>query len=162
MPNREEHCRHSFEMYGVRAEDVHAWMDEPSKIYGPRHRHTRHDLKLIPMKFVEKYGEELARAIMLDHILLDGGNLHAAPVMPIFRSEERASDVLATFSLFVWALFLIGLFSGFIEMVWLPWWAAVSVLWFCCVGPLLGMIAKSLRRTSYKIEREEDYLEMHR
>jgi hypothetical protein len=46
-------------------------MDEPSQLYGPSHRWTRHNAKFIPQRFIDKYGEELARAIMIDHILLD-------------------------------------------------------------------------------------------
>ena len=34
MPNHEEHCLHSEQRYGVRGDDIHAWMDEPCKIAG--------------------------------------------------------------------------------------------------------------------------------
>jgi len=46
-------------------------MDEPSRLYGPSHRWSRHDPKFIPWFAIEKYGEELARAIMEDHVILD-------------------------------------------------------------------------------------------
>jgi len=37
MPNHEEHCLHSLKRYGVRGDDVHTWMDEPSFTMGPSH-----------------------------------------------------------------------------------------------------------------------------
>lgn len=72
MPNREEHCKHTMERYGVTGEDIHEWMDEPSLLLGPEHRGERHDpQQSLPQIFVNKYGSELARNIMLDHIFLD-------------------------------------------------------------------------------------------
>ena len=60
MPSNEEHAEHSFKRYGVRASDIHRWMDEPWKIYGEKHRWTRHKADFIPQMFIDKYGEELA------------------------------------------------------------------------------------------------------
>jgi len=71
MPSNEEHQEHTFQRYGIRAEDIHRWMDEPWVLYGQQHRWTRHDLKIIPKVFIDKYGEELTKQIMIDHILLD-------------------------------------------------------------------------------------------
>lgn len=78
MPNLEEHCQRSQTQYGVRAEDIHRWMDDPRAIFGPGHRSVRHDVKkirsdpnYIPLKFRKKYGLELATNIMFDHIILD-------------------------------------------------------------------------------------------
>jgi len=74
MPNREEHCQHSFERYGVRAEDIHAFLDEPSQLVGSEHREFRHDyetVKLVGEMFGEKYGREIAENVALDHIMLD-------------------------------------------------------------------------------------------
>lgn len=72
MPNNDEHSKHTYDIYGVRGEEIHKWMDEPSRLYGASHRKTRHDPdQSIPKIFVEKYGEELARNIIIDHILLD-------------------------------------------------------------------------------------------
>jgi len=78
MPSNEEHSEDTFRRYGVRASDLHKWIDEPSELYGASHRWVRHNIRklrsdpnYIPKEFVEKYGEELARNIMIDHILLD-------------------------------------------------------------------------------------------
>ena len=71
MPNNDEHSSHTLHRYGVSGSDIHAWMDAPSQIYGSSHRWTRHNAKMIPKKFIEKYGEEQARAIIIDHIILD-------------------------------------------------------------------------------------------
>jgi len=67
-----EHCNLTFSRYGVYGRDIHIWMDEPIKLYGPNHRHVRHDPnQQIPIEFILKYGLELARNIMLDHLLED-------------------------------------------------------------------------------------------
>lgn len=72
LPNKEEHCKHTLSRYDVTGEDIHEWMDEPSLLLGPDHRDERHDPKQgLPQKLIEKYGKELARNIMLDHIFLD-------------------------------------------------------------------------------------------
>ena len=72
MPNNEEHCKHTLNLYGVRGEDIHRWMDEPSQLYGSSHRWVRHDkYQEVPESFIKKYGETLARDIMMDHILAD-------------------------------------------------------------------------------------------
>lgn len=52
-------------------EDIHIWMDEPGMNYGPSHASERHDRdQIIPHEFVMKYGEELARDIIHDHLYL--------------------------------------------------------------------------------------------
>lgn len=33
MPNNEEHCQHSLKRYGTRGNDIHTWIDEPSRMY---------------------------------------------------------------------------------------------------------------------------------
>lgn len=71
MPNNLEHCQRSLERYGVEGEDIHSWMDEPAKIYGSVHRLLRHELDWIPKQFIDKYGEDLTRNIMLDHVSFD-------------------------------------------------------------------------------------------
>ena len=71
MPNNEVHSDHSYERYRVKARDLHRWMDEPSELYGISHRWSRHDTSFIPQIFIDKYGKDLALAIMEDHILLD-------------------------------------------------------------------------------------------
>src|SRR4030067_1301123 len=74
MPNHEEHCLHSLERYGVRGDDIHSWIDEPSQIAGSSHRKYRHDLNSLPIAiqmFGEKYGDELVETIFLDHLKAD-------------------------------------------------------------------------------------------
>ena len=71
MPNNEVHSDHSYERYGNKASDLHRWMDEPYELYGVSHRWSRHNTSFIPQIFIDKYGKELALAIMEDHILLD-------------------------------------------------------------------------------------------
>jgi len=71
MPTNEEHSDFTYDMHGVRASDIHQWMDAPWEIYGRNHRRTRHNTKYIPPKFIDKYGKERAQAIMEDHIILD-------------------------------------------------------------------------------------------
>lgn len=75
MPNNEEHAQHSYQRYGLYAEDLHQWMDEPSRLYGPSHRWVRHqnnDVRNPPQIYVDEYGLERTRDVMMDHILLDG------------------------------------------------------------------------------------------
>jgi len=74
MPNCEEHCEHTLKRYGVEGRDIHTWIDEPSKLYGASHREVRHDTEareMVKKIFGEKYGENLAENIFLDHMLLD-------------------------------------------------------------------------------------------
>jgi hypothetical protein len=74
MPNNEEHCLHSLKRYNVSGNDIHAWIDEPSRLYGTSHRKVRHgleDLKIAIKIFGEKYGDDVVRNIYLDHIFLD-------------------------------------------------------------------------------------------
>lgn len=72
MPNLREHCKHSESLYGVDGRDLHQWIDAPVLIEGPKHRKYRHapDIE-IPKKFIDEYGSEMARNILIDHIILD-------------------------------------------------------------------------------------------
>ena len=80
MPNNSVHRLRSLERYGVEGGDIHTWMDEPTKVYSADHRVFRHDSDWIPKFFIDKYGEDLARNIMLDHIIYD--NSHQHPFKP--------------------------------------------------------------------------------
>lgn len=75
------------------AEDIHSWMDEPCLLYGVSHRKVRHDFnQKIPQIFIDKYGEELARNIMTDHIILDlkGRELSKEDVKEIrYRKKKK-------------------------------------------------------------------------
>lgn len=74
MPNHEEHCQHSFKRYGVRGDEIHAWIDEPSQIAGGSHRIHRHDitgLSTAIQLFGKIYGDEIVENIFLDHLKAD-------------------------------------------------------------------------------------------
>ena len=143
MAGHERHCRHSYELYGEPAGDIHRWMDEPARIYGPGHKWTRHDIKIIPKGFIDKYGEELARQIMIDHILMDSGRF----TRPRFRFQgdraESMKNMVASYSLLAWAV--MGLLTeGIPGRVYA--WAIGSLLWFLIAGPILGKILDRVYR----------------
>jgi hypothetical protein len=74
MPEHEEHCLHSEKRYGVRGDEIHAWMDEPSQVAGGSHRQFRHGLEDLPtaiQMFGERYGAETVENIFLDHLKAD-------------------------------------------------------------------------------------------
>jgi len=74
MPCHEEHCQHSLKRYGIRADDIHTWIDQPSKKWQGSHRQFRHDTEAVTLAgdvFGKKYGRELAQNIALDHIMVD-------------------------------------------------------------------------------------------
>ena len=74
MPNREDHCKHSEKRYGVRGEDIHSWIDEPSQVAGGSHRDFRHDLSSLQTAiqlFGDLYGVEMVENIFLDHLKAD-------------------------------------------------------------------------------------------
>jgi len=74
VPNHEEHCQHTIKTLGVRGDDIHTWMDEPSRPFGSDHREFRHDsetVKLVGRIFAHRYGRKIAEEIALDHITLD-------------------------------------------------------------------------------------------
>lgn len=72
MPKRKIHCEFTLRKYGVTGEDIHYWIDEPSRDLGVVHRILRHNYyDWIPQRFVYKYGLDLALDIMRSHIWLD-------------------------------------------------------------------------------------------
>ncbi len=74
MPTNKIHSKHSKEFYGVEASDLHKWLDAPVTILGSGHRKYRHSnsvLDNIPKKFVEKYGYQLCKDIIIDHLSLE-------------------------------------------------------------------------------------------
>lgn len=74
LPDHEEHCQHTLKRYNVRGDDIHSFIDEPSKLAGQGHRIYRHDtktIKLVGEIFGGKYGREVAESIALDHITAD-------------------------------------------------------------------------------------------
>jgi hypothetical protein len=85
MPNLYEHCKKTFAKYGVEGQDIHGWIDDPSRTYVAAHRQFRHDtetIRLVGELFGNKYGKSLAENITLDHIMLD----HKTP-----RKKRRIS-----------------------------------------------------------------------
>lgn len=73
MPNLKEHISRTRKRYGVDGKDIHEWIDEPKIIINSiKHRKYRHNIDMqIPKFILDKYGEELARNIIIDHILYD-------------------------------------------------------------------------------------------
>jgi len=92
MPSLTEHCMFTKKRYGVTGRDIHKWMDEPVKLYGPNHRMVRHDkYQELPFSFIEKYGNELAYNIMLDHLLADQ---HTPDGLPIQIKRRKKPEPL--------------------------------------------------------------------
>jgi hypothetical protein len=91
VPSRSVHVEHSLKRYGIAGEDIHAFIDEPVKVKGGKHREFRHDsetVKLVGKLFGGKYSVEVAENIALDHIMLD----HEADIkrdLPISVREQR-------------------------------------------------------------------------
>lgn len=74
MPQHEEHCKNSEKRYGIRGEEIHTWMDEPSQVAGGSHRDFRHDLSSLQTAiqlFSGLYGTEMVENIFLDHLKAD-------------------------------------------------------------------------------------------
>lgn len=91
MPLNDEHVQHTLKKYDVMGDDIHKWMDEPSRIAGNDHRRFRHDPdQEIPSCFIEKYGEDLARNILLDHIYLD--TLNKSEISPITKNKQPSCE----------------------------------------------------------------------
>ena len=87
MPQHEEHCQHSEKRYGVRGDEIHSWIDEPSQISGGSHRNFRHDLNSLPTAiqlFCKTYGAEIVEDIFLDHLKADSEEKR--------RQKEEAQD----------------------------------------------------------------------
>jgi hypothetical protein len=74
MPDHEEHCLHSEKRYGVRGDEIHAWIDEPSQVSGGTHREYRHNLSSLQTAiqlFGKLYGADMVENIFLDHLKAD-------------------------------------------------------------------------------------------
>jgi len=92
MPSYDEHCKQSFERYGITGEEIHEWMDEPCKIYGSAHRKVRHDPnQQLPAFLIHRYGADLARNIMIDHVLLDTSTKTGDSLL--FKESESISQI---------------------------------------------------------------------
>jgi DNA-directed RNA polymerase subunit RPC12/RpoP len=74
VTGHEEHCLHSQKRYGVRGDDIHSWIDEPSAVAGGSHRSFRHELSSLPVAiqiFGSQYGADMVENIFLDHLKAD-------------------------------------------------------------------------------------------
>jgi hypothetical protein len=102
MPNHEEHCRHSFKEYGVRGDDIHTWMDKPSYVMGPSHRDERHspkrDLPIVIQLFGNEYGNDVARQIFLDHIILDAQERASSRAKSSGHEFDKLSDPIPSYN----------------------------------------------------------------
>lgn len=86
MPNNEEHAQHTYRLYRIWANDLHEWIDAPSKTHGQGHRRFRHSPhRPPPLSAIEKYGYDMARKIQLAHFKLDRVHWGAAPELPIWQ-----------------------------------------------------------------------------
>jgi len=86
MADLNEHCEHTLGLYGVEGRGLHQWIDGPVVFVGPAHRgfarHNKDVVNNLPRKFVDKYGFELAKNIVIDHLLLDGVGRKKKPKEP--------------------------------------------------------------------------------
>lgn len=86
MPNNEEHTQHTYTLFRIWANDLHRWIDAPSKTHGQGHRRFRHSPhRPPPLSAIEKYGYDMARKIQLAHFKLDGVHWGSAPELPIWQ-----------------------------------------------------------------------------
>jgi len=106
MPDHETHCLHSLKRYGVRGDEIHTWIDEPSQFFAGSHRQFRHDFETINEAvkvFGIKYGDEMVRNIVLDHWKLDSeGNQNKMMTLVCDRCgriflAEKDSEILRIF-----------------------------------------------------------------
>ncbi|MBU0847291.1 hypothetical protein KKH23_08935 [Patescibacteria group bacterium] len=151
MPNHNEHCKHTRELYGVDGAEIHTWMDEPSQLYGASHRWIRHDLSLIPKKFIDRYGKELAKQIMLDHILLDRKDKTKPVLTGVLNPETPRGMNLALASFAIWLLSLCAIFKFQLDLV--PVWVVCSLVWWPVGLPLICKIDEEnhIRKAEEKI-----------
>jgi hypothetical protein len=92
MPSHEEHCSHSQKRYGVRGDEIHTWMDEPSSVAGASHRDYRHNLTSLPtaiQMFQNLFGADMVENIFLDHLKADSEES---------RKQEKRIDVFKKWS----------------------------------------------------------------
>jgi hypothetical protein len=69
MASLEQHKRDCLKLLGNEFEEVHRWLDDCFKLFGPNHRHARHHWQGIN-EVREKFGDAGAKAALL-HILRD-------------------------------------------------------------------------------------------
>lgn len=99
MPEHEEHCLHSEKRYGIRGDEIHSWMDEPSSISGGTHRKFRHGLEDLPIAiqmFGKIYGEEMVENIFLDHLRADSEEGRKRGISEISATEPYLDQNLIT------------------------------------------------------------------
>jgi hypothetical protein len=97
MPEHEEHCLHSEKRYGVRGDEIHSWMDEPSAIAGGSHRKFRHSLEDLPtaiQMFGKVYGEDMVENIFLDHLKADSEEERQKGISQITATEPYLDETL--------------------------------------------------------------------
>lgn len=103
MPNHEEHCQHSLKRVGIRGDEIHTWIDEPSKIAGSSHRQFRHGLEAIDTAiqvFGSQYGVEKVREIFLDHLMADSEDNSEKTEMRIQVESEKIAEKEAILRLY--------------------------------------------------------------
>ena len=98
MPLFKEHGDQSEKLYGVRGDDLHEWIDAPVVIDGPKHRSFRHSANCVILHMFNKYGEKLARNILLDHLVLnkiedEGASEYAEAMKEKVRDDLNTRDL---------------------------------------------------------------------
>jgi len=77
MADLKTHCRDCLEELGQEFREVHEWLDEAFKYFGPRHRDLRHNRRGVE-EVRKRWGDKAARA----------AEIH------IRRDEEELKDVV--------------------------------------------------------------------
>ncbi len=90
MPNREEHCERSKELFGEDGAEYHRWIDQYAS-YGYRHRQVLHNKEGVEVG-VQLFGEQ-ARKHLERHIRDDYRD-DKIPAARQLRSFPRATDGL--------------------------------------------------------------------
>lgn len=95
MPSHGIHCAQSRKKYGKSFNDLHKWMDSPSKLLGSKHRILRHDIKKTPIEAKKIFGE-LADQACIDHILLDyeEGDLQQYKHIPLVIPRKTSRKIV--------------------------------------------------------------------
>lgn len=90
MKTVDEHSKHTLDCYNIEGRDIHTWIDEPCKLFGPSHRRVRHDvegLKDAIKVFSNKYSEIEITKVYVDHVLADIAS------EPHKNTHQRKGDV---------------------------------------------------------------------
>jgi len=81
---------HTKRLLGIKASDLHSWIDELHKSYGKDHRQFRHELNTkIPRWAIKKYGLRNCFLIHFIHLIDDGITQLKTPWYDSMSDEEK-------------------------------------------------------------------------